>query len=194
MILLIDNFDSFVYNLADYVKQNKVEMRVIRNNKLTISEIERLAPIGIILSPGPKTPDDAGICLEVVEKLKHKIPILGVCLGHQVIGQSLGGKVCRALVPVHGKTSTIAHNGQGIFKGIENPTTVIRYHSLIVKNEPILNLDVTSTTKQGEIMSFQHKRFPLYGVQFHPEALLSVCGMQMIENFIDICKTESLKK
>ncbi len=188
MILLIDNFDSFVYNLADYVKQNNIAVKTVRNNEITIHMIEALNPLGIILSPGPKDPDHAGICLELVDKLKSKFPILGVCLGHQVIGQAMGAKIIRAIKPVHAKTSLITHTNSAVFANIESPTEVVRYHSLVVEDKPISDLIITSKTTEGEIMSFEHKNYPLFGVQFHPEALLSKCGMQIIKNFITICK------
>ena len=186
MILLIDNYDSFVYNLARYAVEYGQNIKVFRNDKITISEIENIDPQGIILSPGPCSPNESGICLELIEKLHKKYPILGVCLGHQAIGQYFGGKVNKAIKPIHGKTEQISHNGNGLFKGIKSPTIVTRYHSLIVELENDNELEINSKTKDNEIMSFQHKTYNVYGLQLHPESILSEHGRLMINNFIDI--------
>ena len=186
MILLIDNYDSFVYNLARYAVEYGQNVKVFRNDKITISEIENIDPQGIILSPGPCSPNESGICLELIEKLHKKYPILGVCLGHQAIGQYFGGKVNKAIKPIHGKTEQISHNGNGLFKGIKSPTIVTRYHSLIVELENDNELEINSKTKDNEIMAFQHKIYNVYGLQFHPESILSEHGRLMINNFIDI--------
>jgi len=186
MILLIDNYDSFVYNLARYAVEYGQNVKVFRNDKITISEIENIDPQGIILSPGPCSPNESGICLELIEKLHKKYPILGVCLGHQAIGQYFGGKVNKAIKPIHGKTEQISHNGNGLFKGIKSPTIVTRYHSLIVELANDNELEINSKTKDNEIMAFQHKIYNVYGLQFHPESILSEHGRLMINNFIDI--------
>ena len=188
MILLIDNYDSFVYNLARYGVEAGVEVKVVRNDEITVDEIIKLNPMGIILSPGPCSPNEAGICLELVEKLYKKFPILGVCLGHQAIGQVFGGTVKKAIKPIHGKTETITHDKSGIFDGAQNPTVVTRYHSLIVELNENSELVVNSRTDNGEIMAFTHKQFPTYGVQFHPESVLCEDGRIMVNNFINIAK------
>lgn len=191
MILLIDNYDSFVYNLARYAVEYGQNIKVFRNDKITISEIENIDPKGIILSPGPCSPNECGICLELIEKLHKKYPILGVCLGHQAIGQFFGGKVNKAIKPIHGKTEKIFHNGNGLFKGIASPTVVTRYHSLIVDLEDNNELEINSKTKDNEIMAFQHKIYNVYGLQFHPESIMSEHGRLMINNFIDIANSRN---
>ena len=187
MILLIDNFDSFVYNLARYGVESGASVKVVRNNAITIDEIRALKPDGIILSPGPKSPNEAGICLSVVQELHKEFPILGVCLGHQAIGQAFGGDVVRAIKPMHGKTEIIEHSGVGVLAGIASPTTVTRYHSLVVDMTNTKDLNVTSVTNKGEVMAIEHISLPVYGVQFHPEAVLTEQGRAMIKNFLDIC-------
>ena len=187
VILLIDNFDSFVYNLARYVVESGASVKVVRNNAITIDEIRALKPDGIILSPGPKSPNEAGICLSVVHELHKEFPILGVCLGHQAIGQAFGGDVVRAIKPMHGKTEIIEHSGVGVLADIASPTTVTRYHSLVVDMTNVKDLNVTSVTNKGEVMAIEHIRLPVYGVQFHPEAVLTEQGRAMIKNFLDIC-------
>ncbi|MDG1153780.1 MAG: aminodeoxychorismate/anthranilate synthase component II [Alphaproteobacteria bacterium] len=191
MILLIDNYDSFVYNLARYAVEYGQNIKVFRNDKITISEIENIDPKGIILSPGPCSPNESGICLELIEKLHKKYPILGVCLGHQAIGQFFGGKVNKAIKPIHGKTEKIFHNGNGLFKGIASPTVVTRYHSLIVDLEDNNELEINSKTNDNEIMAFQHKIYNVYGLQFHPESIMSEHGRLMIKNFIDIANSSN---
>jgi len=187
MILLIDNYDSFVFNLYQYLGHLGEEIKVVRNDKVTISEIEELNPDHIIISPGPCTPNEAGISLEVVKHFANRIPILGVCLGHQTIGQVCGGQVVRADRLMHGKTSDIYHDGKSIFKGLKNPLTVTRYHSLIVKRDTLPDcLEISAETPEGEIMGFRHKEAMLEGVQFHPEAILTEQGYELLENFLEL--------
>lgn len=183
MVLLIDNYDSFVYNLARYVVELGFEMMVKRCDEIDIAEIKQLAPSHIILSPGPCDPSSAGISMSCVSHFKETIPILGVCLGHQAIAQALGGKVIRAPEPRHGQPDLVTHSQTGIYQGLENPLPIGRYHSLIVSDLPQC-LEVNATNQAGLIMGFQHKSFPLYGVQFHPESVLTPTGKQIIENFL----------
>jgi anthranilate synthase/aminodeoxychorismate synthase-like glutamine amidotransferase len=187
MILLIDNYDSFVYNLARYVGELGYERIVKRNDAITLDEIEVMQPSHIIISPGPCAPDQAGISLDVIRKFGAKIPILGVCLGHQAIGQAYGGLVARAQHPMHGKSSQIEHDNRGIFSGIENPLRVARYHSLIVsdRNFPA-ELSVTARCPLGEIMGVAHTTHPVFGVQFHPESVLTQCGHALLNNFLQM--------
>jgi anthranilate synthase/aminodeoxychorismate synthase-like glutamine amidotransferase len=187
MILLIDNYDSFVFNLYQYLGHLGEEIKVVRNDKVTIPEIEELNPDHIIISPGPCTPNEAGISLEVVKHFANRIPILGVCLGHQTIGQVCGGQVVRADRLMHGKTSDIYHDGKTIFKGLKNPLTVTRYHSLIVKRGTLPDcLEISAETPEGEIMAFRHKEALLEGVQFHPEAILTEQCYELLENFLKL--------
>ncbi|RED49691.1 anthranilate synthase component II [Aestuariispira insulae] len=193
MILLIDNYDSFVYNLARYLEELGREIKVVRNDALCVDEIRDLAPEAIVISPGPCTPNEAGVSLEVIEKLGPHIPLLGVCLGHQAIGQVYGGKVSRAIKPLHGKTTEIDHNGTDLFEGLPNPLKVTRYHSLIVELEAgeAADLSVSARTDEGEIMAFRHKSYPVFGVQFHPEAVLTEGGHKILENFLRLaCQIE----
>ncbi|PAB58042.1 anthranilate synthase component II [Anaeromicrobium sediminis] len=191
MILMIDNYDSFTYNLVQYLSSLKEEVVVKRNDELTIEDIENLNPDIIVLSPGPCTPNEAGICIEVVEKLKGKYPILGICLGHQTIGQVFGGKIIKALEPVHGKVHNIDHTDKGVFKGLNNPLKVTRYHSLVIDKNTLPDcLEVTSLTKEGEIMGVKHKEFMIEGVQFHPEAILTEQGMELLHNFLKRAKSK----
>ncbi len=186
MFILIDNYDSFTYNLYHYMAELGAEMEVFRNDEKTVAEIKAMKPEGIILSPGPKTPDDAGICLEVVETLAGDIPILGVCLGHQAIGQAFGGKVVRAPELMHGKTSEILHDGSGVFAGLPSPFVATRYHSLTLEPETFPDaLTVTARTADGVIMALQHPDMALFGVQFHPESILTEHGHALLQNFID---------
>jgi len=188
MYLLIDNYDSFTYNLYHYLGELGASVQVIRNDAIDIAGIRALSPEGIILSPGPATPNDAGICLSVVDELGDSLPILGVCLGHQSIGQVFGGKVIRAPYVMHGKTSEINHDGIGVFADIPSPFTATRYHSLIVDRDSLPeSLEVTAETEDGLIMGLQHKLHPLYGVQFHPESIASDYGHKLIGNFLHIC-------
>ena len=187
MILVIDNYDSFTYNLVHYLNELGAQTLVRRNDALSVQEAIGLKPEAVLLSPGPCTPDEAGICLPLLRGAPEDLPILGVCLGHQSIGQAYGGEVVRAKSIMHGKTSEIHHNGKGLFKGLPNPFTATRYHSLAVKRENLPDdLEVTAWTDDGEIMGFQHKTRPVYGVQFHPESIATEGGHQLLANFLDL--------
>lgn len=187
MILMIDNYDSFVYNLVQYLGELGEDIRVFRNDKITIPHIEDLRPEHIIISPGPCTPNEAGISLELIQHFKGKIPILGVCLGHQAIGQAFGGDVVRAPRLMHGKTSQVFHDGKGVFAGLKKPLTATRYHSLIVKKETLpACLEISAETDAGEIMGIRHKEYAIEGVQFHPESILTEAGHAMLENFLSL--------
>lgn len=186
MILLIDNYDSFTYNLYQYFGTFTNDIRVVRNDKISIAEIEQLNPDKIVLSPGPKSPKEAGICLEVVKHFTGKKPILGICLGHQCIGEALGGTVSYAKAIFHGKQSRIRHDGSSIFHGIDSPIKVARYHSLAVQAEDLPEcLRVLAETEDGEIMAIRHKQFPVIGLQFHPESIYTEHGKRLIENFVN---------
>lgn len=185
MILLIDNYDSFTYNLYQYLGELGYEVKVVRNDKITIPEIRELKPSHILLSPGPGRPEDAGIMLDVIRELSGEIPLLGICLGHQSIGEAFGGKVIHAPELFHGKSSMISHNNQGVFNNLPDPIEVGRYHSLIVEKESLPDcLSVTAWTKEGIIMGLKHNEHPTEGMQFHPESLLTPQGMQMLRSFI----------
>jgi anthranilate synthase/aminodeoxychorismate synthase-like glutamine amidotransferase len=187
MLLLIDNYDSFTYNLAQYLGELGAEVRVERNDALSVDEVAALAPRRIVISPGPCTPNEAGISLELIARLAGKIPILGVCLGHQAIGQAFGGKVVRAPKVMHGKTSAIEHSGQGLFRGIASPMQATRYHSLVVEPASLpSSLQVDARTAEGELMALSHKTLPVWGVQFHPESILTVDGKKLLVNFLEI--------
>lgn len=186
MILLIDNYDSFSYNLVQYIGSIETDIQIIRNDAKTIEEIERMKPQAIILSPGPGYPKDAGVCIEAVKKLGERIPILGVCLGHQAICEAYGAKITHAKKLMHGKQSMIRLKEDDIlFQGIPSPAPVARYHSLAADTESIPDcLEITAKTEDGEVMAVHHREYPVYGVQFHPESILTRDGMKMIENFI----------
>ncbi|WP_042224961.1 anthranilate synthase component II [Oceanobacillus manasiensis] len=185
MIVLIDNYDSFTYNLVQYMKQLNHTVLVKRNDAIQIEEIERLSPECIILSPGPGHPDQAGICLDLIEHFQKELPILGICLGHQAVARAFGGTIIPATQPMHGKVSAINHDGSGIFHSLPSPLNVTRYHSLIVERETLPDcLEITAETSDGEIMGLRHKRFPIEGIQAHPEAILTKEGLQMLNNFI----------
>ncbi|ATC31806.1 aminodeoxychorismate/anthranilate synthase component II [Caulobacter vibrioides] len=187
MILVIDNYDSFTYNLVHYLNELGADTAVYRNDALTVTEALGLKPAAVLLSPGPKAPDQAGICLPLLEAAPADLPILGVCLGHQAIGQAFGGEVIRAKAVMHGKVSKVRHNDKGIFKGLPNPFTATRYHSLAVRREDLPDdLEVTAWTDDGEIMGVQHKTRPIFGVQFHPESIATEGGHQMLANFMDL--------
>ncbi|MCC0648197.1 aminodeoxychorismate/anthranilate synthase component II [Clostridioides sp. ZZV15-6598] len=185
MILMIDNYDSFVYNLVQYIEELGERVIVKRNNEITLRDIEELNPEVIVLSPGPCSPKEAGICIDIVEYFKGKKPILGICLGHQTIGHVFGGNIIKAQQPVHGKVYSINHVNKGVFSGLKNPLNVTRYHSLIIDSNTVPEeLEVTATTNKGEIMGIRHKEYLIEGVQFHPEAILSEYGHEMLKNFI----------
>ena len=185
MLLVIDNYDSFTYNLVQYLGEMGQEVRVVRNDELPAAEIGALGPSHVVISPGPCTPNEAGISLEVIKTYAGKIPILGVCLGHQAIGQAFGGKVVRAARVMHGKTSQISHDGKGLFTGLPNPFEATRYHSLLIERSSVPEvLDVTAETAEKEIMAVRHKTLPVEGVQFHPESFLTTSGKDLLRNFI----------
>jgi anthranilate synthase/aminodeoxychorismate synthase-like glutamine amidotransferase len=185
VILLLDNYDSFTYNLAQYLGELGCQVQVHRNDKISVEDIVRRKPEKIVISPGPCTPQDAGICIELIQKLAGKIPILGVCLGHQAMGAAFGGKIVRAPKLFHGKTSEIEHDGKGIFRKLANPFTATRYHSLIVERKSLpRELTITAETHDGIIMGMRHKRFLLEGVQFHPESVLTAPGKELLQNFL----------
>lgn len=190
MILMIDNYDSFTYNLVQYFGELGADVKVVRNDEITIDEIAALAPEKIVLSPGPCTPTEAGVSLDTIKTFAGKIPLLGVCLGHQSIGQALGGKVIRAPFVMHGKTSPVYHNNKGVFAGLKNPFQATRYHSLVIEKESIPDcLEITAWTQNedgsmAEIMGVKHKTLALEGVQFHPESILTEHGHDMLRNFL----------
>jgi anthranilate synthase component II len=187
MIVLIDNYDSYAFNLVHYLGELGAAVEVLRNDKVTSSAVVAADPDAIVLSPGPCTPKEAGICLDLIAEASAKIPILGVCLGHQAIGQAFGGKVVRAPVPVHGKLSEIRHQGAGVFHGINAPFKATRYHSLVVERETMpRDLTVTADTDEGLVMGLAHARLPVHGVQFHPESIASEHGHVVLKNFLDI--------
>ncbi|HEY1721903.1 MAG TPA: aminodeoxychorismate/anthranilate synthase component II [Magnetospirillaceae bacterium] len=189
MFLLIDNYDSFVYNLRHYLGEMGAEVKVVRNDAITVDEALALNPDGIVISPGPCDPDKAGICLDLIHKAAGKVPVFGVCLGHQAIGQAFQGRVVRAPVPMHGKVSDIHHNGAGIFAGLPSPFRATRYHSLIV-DRPSLppSFEVTAWTDDGLIMGMAHRDLTVHGVQFHPESIASQHGHRLLRNFLDLAK------
>lgn len=187
MILMIDNYDSFTYNLVQYLGEMGEELQVYRNDKITIQEIEKLSPDKIVISPGPCSPKEAGISPEAMKHFAGKVPILGVCLGHQTIGYAFGGKVVRAGRLMHGKTSMIQHDNKGIFKGMPQPFQAIRYHSLLIERESIPDcLEISAETDIGEIMGVRHKDYCIEGVQFHPESILTQDGKRILRNFLDM--------
>ncbi len=187
MILVIDNYDSFTFNLAQYLGELGAEIEVRRNDKVTISEIEDMAPERIVISPGPCTPNEAGISVDVVRDLGGKIPMLGVCLGHQSIGQAFGGRVIRAPYLMHGKVSRIHHDGKSVFKGLDQDFVATRYHSLIVEKDSLPDeLEISATTADGLIMGLRHKEKMIEGVQFHPESILTESGKSLLKNFIEM--------
>ena len=187
MILVIDNYDSFTYNLVQYLGELGAELEVARNDQITVTEIEKKRPERIVISPGPKTPSDAGICLEVIRRFAGRTPILGVCLGHQAIGQAFGGKVVLAPEIMHGKTSDISHDGKTIFCGLPNPFPATRYHSLIVERAGLPDcLEISATSPDGLIMGLRHREMNVEGVQFHPESILTDAGKQLLGNFLKL--------
>ncbi|HEY3796991.1 MAG TPA: aminodeoxychorismate/anthranilate synthase component II [Caulobacteraceae bacterium] len=194
MILVIDNYDSFTYNLVHYLNELGAETEVWRNDALTAQDALALRPEAVVLSPGPCTPNEAGICLALISGAPDDLPILGVCLGHQSIGQAMGGEVIRAQSLMHGKTSPIRHTGKGVFAGLPNPFTATRYHSLSVRRDTLPDvLEITAWTDDGEIMGFQHKTRPVHGVQFHPESIATEGGHQLLENFLALAGVKRLE-
>ncbi len=187
MILIIDNYDSFTYNLVQYLGELGADLKVYRNDKITLNQIKTLKPQKIVISPGPGRPEDAGVSVDVIKELSGKIPILGVCLGHQAIGYAYGGKIIQAKKLMHGKTSQIYHNKKDIFKNLKNPFDATRYHSLVIEKRSLPGcLAITAWTKDGEIMGVRHKEFLLWGVQFHPESILTLAGKNLLGNFLNI--------
>jgi anthranilate synthase component II len=186
MLLMIDNYDSFTYNIVQYFGELGEDVRTVRNDEISLEQIADMNPHRICISPGPKSPKDAGVSVDVLKEFKGKLPILGVCLGHQAIGEAFGGRIIRAKQVMHGKTSKIAHTGEGVFKGLPSPFTVIRYHSLAIERASLPScLEVTAWTDDGEIMGVRHKEFDIEGVQFHPESILSEHGHAMLKNFLE---------
>ena len=185
MILVIDNYDSFTYNLVQYLGELGAEPHVVRNDAIDVDGVTALHPDGIVISPGPGTPDQAGVSLELIRRLGQQTPILGVCLGHQAIGQAFGGTVARAKAQMHGKTSEVRHDGQGVFAGLSNPFTATRYHSLVILPDSVpADLEVTAWAEDGEIMGVRHRTLPVEGVQFHPESILTLEGKRLLGNFL----------
>jgi anthranilate synthase/aminodeoxychorismate synthase-like glutamine amidotransferase len=186
MILVIDNYDSFTYNLVQYLGELGADVQVVRNDAASVASIESLHPDRIVISPGPGRPEQAGVTMDAIRRFGSTVPILGVCLGHQAIGAVFGGSVVRAIVPMHGKTSTIEHDGRGVFAGIDGPFTASRYHSLVVADEGLpADLEVTARTREDRtIMGLRHVRWPIHGVQFHPESILTAEGRRLLRNFL----------
>ena len=191
MIVMIDNYDSFTYNLVQYLCELNEEVLVFRNDATTPEQIEELAPLAIFLSPGPKGPEHAGICVEIVRRLHSRIPIFGVCLGHQAIGYAFGARIVKARRLMHGKVSSIEHDGRGVFQGVPNPFHATRYHSLAIDEKSLTAsvLEVSARAEDGEIMGIRHKRYPVEGVQFHPESILTKEGKGILSNFLRIAKS-----
>ena len=187
MLLMIDNYDSFTFNIVQYLGELGEDVQVHRNDRITIEEIESLNPERIVVSPGPCSPEEAGISVAAIRHFGGKIPLLGVCLGHQAIGAAFGGKVVRSSTHMHGKTSPIHHNGLGLFRGLPNPFAATRYHSLVVERATFPDcLEITAWVEEGEIMGLAHRDLPVWGVQFHPESILTVGGMDILRNFLEM--------
>jgi anthranilate synthase component 2 len=185
MLLMIDNYDSFTFNLVQYFGELGEEVRTLRNDEIDVAGMAALAPARIVFSPGPCTPAEAGVCVEAIRYFAGRVPMLGVCLGHQAIGAALGGRVVRARAPMHGKTSRLAHDGQGVFRGLPQDFTVVRYHSLVVERTSLPEVLAISAEVDSEIMGLRHRTLPIEGVQFHPESILSEHGHAMLRNFLD---------
>jgi anthranilate synthase component II len=193
MLLMIDNYDSFTFNIVQYFGQLGEEVQVFRNDRITLAEIEALAPARLVISPGPCSPEEAGISVAAIKHFAGKIPILGVCLGHQSIGAAFGGRVVRSSTLMHGKTSPIHHNGEGLFRGLPNPFSATRYHSLVVERSSFPDcLDITAWVEEGEVMGLAHKELPVWGVQFHPESILTERGMDILGNFLEMTREGSI--
>jgi anthranilate synthase/aminodeoxychorismate synthase-like glutamine amidotransferase len=186
MLLLIDNYDSFTWNLAQYLGELGADPLVRRNDEITVNDVETLRPARIVISPGPGRPEDAGITVEVIRRFGQATPLLGVCLGHQGIGVAFGGSVVRAPQLMHGKTSTVSHDGRGVFRGVSQPFTAGRYHSLVVADPLPDGLEAAARTEDGTIMAVRHREYPIHGVQFHPESVLTVPGRQLLKNFLEL--------
>lgn len=192
-ILLIDNYDSFTYNLVHYLQMLSAQVAVRRNDQITLEEVSRSKPDAVVISPGPCTPKEAGVSVDLIREFYRDIPILGVCLGHQAIGYAFGAQIVRAKNLMHGKTSLIHHSSEGIFEGLKNPFQAVRYHSLVIDKSTLpASLKVTAWSEDGEIMGIQHQEYPLFGVQFHPESILSEEGMHLLENFLKIAQSKVL--
>ena len=192
MLLVIDNYDSFVYNLSRYFIQLGQQVCVLRNDEVTLNDIKAMRPNGLVLSPGPCSPDEAGVCVPAIKEFGHSLPILGICLGHQAIGQAFGGKIEKARYPTHGKARYVTHDQQGIYENIKNPFKVARYHSLIISKETIPDcLKITGVSDEGEIMSVQHNDLPIYGLQYHPESVLTEHGYDLLMNFMNLTKLKN---
>ncbi|HTE19173.1 MAG TPA: aminodeoxychorismate/anthranilate synthase component II [Armatimonadota bacterium] len=185
MIVMIDNYDSFTYNLVQYLGETGEELKVFRNDEITVDEVAALQPDQLIISPGPCTPNEAGISVPLIHAMAGKVPILGVCLGHQSIGQAFGGEIVRAERLMHGKTSPVRHEGEGVFRGLPSPFEATRYHSLLIRRDTLPEcLEITAETEEGEIMGVRHRELPVEGVQFHPESVLTECGKDLLRNFV----------
>jgi anthranilate synthase component 2 len=186
-LLIIDNYDSFTYNLVQYFQMLGCQVAVRKNDQITLEDVQKVKPDVLVISPGPCTPKEAGISVDLIKRFYKEIPILGVCLGHQAIGYAFGSNIVRAKRLMHGKTSLIYHTGEGIFKGIKNPFTAVRYHSLVIERESLPDiLKITAESEDGEIMCIQHIEYPIFGLQFHPESVLSEAGMDLLRNFLEI--------
>lgn len=184
---MLDNYDSFTYNLVQYFGELGADLKVYRNDVISTEDIQRMRPEKIVISPGPSNPDHAGISLEVIQAFKSKVPIFGVCLGHQCLGQAFGGKIIRAKKLMHGKTSTIRHNGKDLFEGVKNPFQATRYHSLVIERKTMPKcFEITAESEDNEIMGIRHKELPLWGVQFHPESILTTEGKKLLDNFLKL--------
>ena len=192
MIAVIDNYDSFTYNLVQYLGTLGADVEVHRNDAISVDELARRALDGVVISPGPGEPKDAGISEDVIRRLAGQLPVLGVCLGHQALGEVFGGKVVRAARLMHGKTSPILHKGRGLFAGLDNPFEATRYHSLILERETLPEtLEIVAWTPEGEVMGLKHREYEAWGVQFHPESVLTVPGLKLIENFLTLCRQQA---
>lgn len=186
MILMIDNYDSFTYNIVQYLREMNADLNVVRNDVMTVAEVEALSPKAIIISPGPGNPDEAGVSMELIQRFSGRLPLLGVCLGHQSIGQAFGGKIIRAKRLMHGKVSEVTGDGKGLFAGIERPFKAMRYHSLAIEKESLpKDLIITATSEDGEIMGVRHVSHPTEGIQFHPESIMTPLGKKMLRNFLN---------